>query len=340
MKGIVNVLYFYPLNNPLFEAMSGFHKSIHLENPRIQCKTIGMNSKEDVLPRIILNEFNCKEIEDEVRYVMGRREIKVLQKFLPEPVRNLEINQKGVYLITGGLGGIGFILAKYLAKEYQARLVLTGRSKNNNTINSKLKELQSLGGQVIYLSSDISNENEVKKVIKCAKNHFGNINGVLHCAGIIRDSLVWRKTEQDIENVIASKVHGTMYIDAATRNENLDFMVFFSSISGEKGNVGQCDYAFANCFLDNYSRKRERMRRLGKRSGKTLSINWPLWKKGGISVDEQTQRFMENTLHLVPLEEEQGISIFKKCINTPEEQVMVLYGDGEKLNKIFSQKMK
>ncbi|WP_440201282.1 SDR family NAD(P)-dependent oxidoreductase [Bacillus thuringiensis] len=338
MKGIVNVLYFYPLNNPLFEAMSGFHKSIHLENPRIQCKTIGMNSKEDVLPRIILNELNCKEIEDEVRYVMGRREIKVLQKFLPEPVRNLEINQKGVYLITGGLGGIGFILAKYLAKEYQARLVLTGRSKNNNTINSKLKELQSLGGQVIYLSSDISNENEVKKVIKCAKNHFGNINGVLHCAGIIRDSLVWRKTEQDIENVIASKVHGTMYIDAATRNENLDFMVFFSSISGEKGNVGQCDYAFANCFLDNYSRKRERMRRLGKRSGKTLSINWPLWKKGGISVDEQTQRFMENTLHLVPLEEEQGISILKKCINTPEEQVMVLYGDGEKLNKIFSQK--
>ncbi|XKK25018.1 SDR family NAD(P)-dependent oxidoreductase [Bacillus sp. CB62A.1] len=337
IKGIVNVLYFYPLNNPLFEAMNGFHKSIHLEKPSIQCKTIGISSQEAVLPQVILNELSYKKLEDEVRYVKGRREIKVLQKFSPQPVGNFEIKQRGVYVITGGLGGIGFIVAQFLAKEYQARLVLTGRSKDDNTINSKLQELQSLGGEVVYLSSDISNENEVKEVIECAKDYFANINGVIHCAGIIRDSLALHKTKQDIEEVIASKVYGTMYIDEATKNENLDFMVFFSSISGEKGNVGQCDYAFANSFLDNYSRQREQMRRLGKRSGKTLSINWPLWRKGGITVNEQIQRFMENTLHIVPLEVEQGINIFKKCVNTPEEQIMVLYGNEEKLNKVFSQ---
>ncbi|XKK15662.1 SDR family NAD(P)-dependent oxidoreductase [Bacillus sp. CB28A.1] len=137
------------------------------------------------MPQVILNELSYKKLEDEVRYVKGRREIKVLQKFSPQPVGNFEIKQRGVYVITGGLGGIGFIVAQFLAKEYQARLVLTGRSKDDNTINSKLQELQSLGGEVVYLSSDISNENEVKEVIECAKDYFANINGVIHCAGII-----------------------------------------------------------------------------------------------------------------------------------------------------------
>ena len=174
------------------------------------------------------------------------------------------------------MGGLGLIFARYLASNYQAKLVLTGRSALSDKQQAVLDELNQLGGEAIYLSADVSDRKSVKGLVKDIKKHFGQLNGVMHAAGVLRDAFIVKKTMADCEAVIAPKVYGTLYLDEATRNEGLDFFVLFSSIAAVLGNVGQCDYAYANGFMDEYAHYRTG---IGS-SGKIISLNWPLWAEG------------------------------------------------------------
>ncbi|MFP3821957.1 ketoreductase domain-containing protein, partial [Bacillus sp. SIMBA_008] len=86
---------------------------------------------------------------------------------------------------------------------------------------------------------------------------------------------------EDLDSVLASKVYGTIWLDRYTDREPLDFFVMFSSISAIIGNAGQTDYAYANRFMDYFAE----MRAAENKPGKTVSINWPLWKEGGMQID-------------------------------------------------------
>jgi KR domain len=157
----------------------------------------------------------------------------------------------------------------------------------------------------------------------------------LHAAGTTRDSLLRNKTGNEFHEVIAPKVLGTLCLDEGTCGEPIELFVLFSSISAEFGNVGQTDYAYANSFLDHFAHHRETLRQSGQRHGQTISINWPLWADGGIHVDEQTRRFMEQTLGMKPLTKELGTAVFEQCIQQDTPQVMVLFGDASRLNARF-----
>ena len=82
-------------------------------------------------------------------------------------------------------------------------------------------------------------------------------NGVIHAAGVNRDALAVRKTREEVDAVLASKVFGAVHLDEATRDEELDFLVLFSSVAAETGNLGQADYAYANAFLGHFAELRE-----------------------------------------------------------------------------------
>ena len=85
-----------------------------------------------------------------------------------------------------------------------------------------------------------------------------------------------------MDSVIGPKVRGAIHLDHATSGEDLDFFVLFSSVAGMFGNAGQCDYAYANRFLDGFAAGREELRTMQKRRGRTLSIGWPYWSDGGM----------------------------------------------------------
>src|SRR5258708_18496204 len=100
---------------------------------------------------------------------------------------------------------------------------------------------------------------------------------------------------------------------AATREEPLDFFILFSSTAGLFGNAGQNDYAYANAFLDSFAHPREELRRSGKRSGRTLSLNLPLWREGGMQAGEEAVRFHAQELGLRPLETKEGLAAFSQA---------------------------
>lgn len=224
-----------------------------------------------------------RSADDEVLYQQGRRYVHALKEIaLPEKEAARDIlRPQGVYLITGGLGKLGLIVAEHLAGQVQAKLVLIGRSVLQPEQEQQIIRLQKLGAEVLYVQADISQEQAVAAAVAEARSRFGSLHGIIHAAGVTRDALIQVKDAEQAGEVLGAKVQGLIYLDQATQEDKLDFIAAFSSIAAVTGNTGQSDYAYANAFMDEYMLSRHALVRSGHRYGKSISINWPLWKEGG-----------------------------------------------------------
>jgi polyketide synthase PksN len=139
--------------------------------------------------------------------------------------------------------------------------------------------------------------------------------------------------------VLGPKVWGTLNLDKATKNEALDFFVMFSSLAAVTGNIGQCDYSFANHFMDSFVNERELLRASGARCGKTLSYNWSIWADGGMKLGEQTEPFFR-ALGLRPIGTQTGIEAFLKGLTSERSQIAVLEGIREKVELMWGPRTK
>ena len=204
------------------------------------------------------------------------------------------LHKHGIYLITGGLGGIGLGIAKYLADQYQAKLILIGRSvipeksewgsivvSNENeklisTINALL-EIEALGGEVVTRQVDISDTQLSNKVLSSVEQYIGTIDGVFHAAGLAGGGMMTLRDQGAIESVMAPKVLGLQSLTKFFEGRKLDFMAFFSSISAETGDFGQADYSAANAYMDSAADA------LGSSDVPMIAINWDTWVGIGMS---------------------------------------------------------
>nr|WP_185929342.1 SDR family NAD(P)-dependent oxidoreductase [Paenibacillus sp. SDF0028] len=335
----IQLLYVYSAGTagrPLQAAIGGFAKSLRLENPKFIYKSIELEvgrkplkNWRTSLAEIILSEFQAGDDPTQVRYEDGLRYVNQFKEVAvdTEIVRDLPLKEHGVYLITGGAGGLGLIFASYLAGKVKAKLVLTGRSSLSPDKEQKLYELEALGAQVMYVATDVTKPDEVAELIRSIKARFGQLNGIIHSAGILRDSFILKKSREEMEEVLGPKVFGTINLDEATIQEKLDFFVLFSSTAAVLGNLGQCDYAYGNHFMDHYARWRSE----NQRSGKSLALNWPLWREGGMQIGEDLVRLMQQTMGLVPLETGRGLEAFEVGLKADVTQLMILEGDTAKI---------
>ena len=341
----IQLLYLYSSKKgepqPHHDAMSGFVKTLHIEHPKLSTRILKIQQQVPDVNKIIdivRAEFHQHNLpETTVRYHEQERYVRKLTQYTFEETGDLSsaqgvgLKEKGVYLITGGTGGLGLIFAAYLAKEYKARLILTGRSKLSAEREAQLEELRRSGAEVRYFPADVSNAKEVKNLIEETKSQFGAINGIIHSAGVLRDSYLRNKTPEEMEAVLAPKLYGSLHLDAATQHEELDFFVLFSSMAAVSGNMGQCDYSFANNFLDSFAARREQLKAKGERAGKTLSLNWSIWAKGGMRLDEQMEIYFKKNLGISPLRTETGLTAFTKALSQEESQLAVVEGAQEKI---------
>lgn len=328
-KGKVLIQVVIPDNhqNRLYSGLSGLLKTADLENS----KHVGQLIETEVSPETIVErlEENTRHPEDRsIRYQDGKR---LVEGF--ETARDLQEEpaapwkEKGVYLITGGAGGLGLIFAEEIASQVKNPvLILTGRSKLGSEKQSRLKNMESHGARVEYKQADVGKKADVKNLIKQIEKEFGSLNGIIHGAGIIRDNLISKKTKNEFKEVLTPKVTGSANLDDASKNLQLDLFVMFSSGAGPLGNIGQADYACANAFMDAYAEYRNELVKTKKRSGKTLSINWPLWKEGGMQVDEETEKMLKINLGMTPLRTEAGINAFYRSFSLNRSRALVAEG--------------
>lgn len=220
------------------------------------------------------------------------------QRWVPtfEPVRLREqsapprrLRPEGVYLITGGLGGVGLELAGYLARTVRARLVLVSRSDRplQADASRRLRELEAMGAEVLILRADVTDEGQVRAAVEQTLGRFGALHGVIHGAGRAGGELMAAASLRSIREVLAPKVQGTRALAAALSGLPLDFFVLLSSTFSLVGGVGQAAYCAANAFLDAFAQMR------AAREPFTLAINWDLWRGTGMAAPRPQVSGME-----------------------------------------------
>ncbi|MCE7996677.1 MAG: amino acid adenylation domain-containing protein [Roseivirga sp.] len=194
-----------------------------------------------------------------VAYRNSRRWVQVFEQLSTELCDNSSLlRKKGVYLITGGLGDLGYHLSKYLLKTTEARLILTGRRTlggNDEAKSKKLSELQSLG-QVIYIASDVTDLEAMRQAVAQGEEHLGALNGVIHAAGMVGEDskdFIKNLNRKVIDTQLASKVTGTAVLQEVLGKRALDFCILTSSISTILGGLGFAAYASANAYMDHFA---------------------------------------------------------------------------------------
>ncbi|WP_438018420.1 SDR family NAD(P)-dependent oxidoreductase [Sorangium sp. So ce315] len=338
---LVQVLVSEATGGGALRALGGLLRTARLENPSFYGQVIGLPPQATwhVLEQAVAeNACRATQGDTEVRYVDGRREVSSLRP-VPESASvgtSLPWKRGGVYLITGGAGALGRLFAREIAEHVEdARLVLVGRSTLSDEQEAQLRALEPSGRrtEVHYRTVDVTDPAAVKRCVDTIRAEYGHLDGVVHCAGLIRDSFVLKKSAEELRAVMAPKVLGAVNLDRATRGCALDFMVLFSSAAGAIGNVGQSDYATANAFLDRFAAYRDESVRRGERRGRTLSIGWPLWADGGMGVDERAQALMREQGYDA-IRAPAGIEAFYRAWRTAESQVMVVSGTPRRLQEL------
>jgi polyketide synthase PksL len=323
---------------PLHEAVSGFCKTIHLEQPNYSYEVVRIHTDCTMENRKIA-DFLLQELDNPMedtqvlfhgksRFVKCIRDVD-LQDLSPNPV---SFQKNGTYLITGGTGGIGMIFAKYLAARYHANLILSGSSALNERKQKQIDELVRMGADVKYIQADLRMEEEAEYLLREAYRRFKQINGVLHCAGIIQDSLLLFKEKEGVEKVFGPKIYGTTYLIKQLKNKPPDFIVFFSGLASVAGNVGQIDYSYANAYLDHISVYLKNV----MANTRIISINWPLWENGGMNIDSQIKEQLREKSGLETIDNQYGILVVNNALQHDYSQIIVVRINSEKKEVIHS----
>lgn len=193
------------------------------------------------------------------------------------------LSTDGVYLIVGGLGGLGLAVAQRLVELGARQLVLMGRSGPESTATAALERLRELGAKITWARADVANFDEVEAVVS---NLDAPLRGVIHSAGVLRDGIMTQATWSDFQYVLGPKVRGAWNLHRLTKDKRLDFFVLFSSIAAVLGTPGQANHAAANAFLDSFVAYRR------SRGLPATSINWGAWSQIGAAAGSEVARKM------------------------------------------------
>ena len=260
----------------------------------------GADSLESALDALE-NELMAAPENGVIAHRRGERLVESFERSLPGAGSGVasRIRDQGVYLITGGLGGLGLVMANHLADKARAKLVLLARTPlpdrgewdgwlrghgSDDRISQRIEQVRALeakGAEVLVVAADVTDIEGVRQAAEEARERFGAIHGVIHTAGVVNDGLIQLKTLADVEDVFSPKIHGTVVLDSVFADTDLDFMVLFSSTSTVVAPAGQVDYVAANAFLNAYAKSRTGpdIRR------HTVAINWGIWNQVGMAAE-------------------------------------------------------
>ncbi|MDJ0460315.1 SDR family NAD(P)-dependent oxidoreductase [Streptomyces sp. H27-C3] len=340
----------------MYQALSGLLRTAQLENPVLVGQIVAVPAGSSV-------SYVAKKLDEDGRWPQDRRishagGVRRVLGWEPfadadadaeagaelhagEPVgapegRSVRWRDNGVYLITGGAGGLGLIFAQEIARRAKHAVVcLTGRSSLDPAKKAALAALRAAGAKAEYHVLDASDEHATGRLVAELQRHHGALNGVIHAAGVVHDNFLAKKPVAEFRRVLAPKLDGCRNLDEATKDTELDFFVLFSSIMGATGNVGQGDYAVANAFLDEFAHHRGALVDAGARSGRTVAIGWPLWQNGGMGADPATRRALRVRSGLLPMTTEAGVVAFHRALDSGEPHVIVGAGEETRLRALL-----
>ncbi|MEG8178092.1 ACP S-malonyltransferase [Nocardia terpenica] len=326
-KRRIRVVCGYSGDSPAHAALGGLLRTAGRESARLSTVLVALPREGSDETNHIVREALSVTTELEVRYRDGIRTVLRWRRTPHTAESASRLRHHGVYLISGGAGGLGVLVARWLAEKCGARVVLAGRSAPGERFDAVAAAVRSAGGAVSYVQADLSTAVGARTAVEAAVAEYGGLHGVFHCAGVLGDDYLVRQSAARLRAVVAGKVLGAVHLDAATADRRLDFLCLFSSTAAALGSAGQAPYSYANGFLDAYAAWRE------ARGQRTISIDWPLWAEGGMGVDAAVAEWLRTGLGLHPLPTALGLSALGTALDSSWTQVMFVPGDGDAVGR-------
>ncbi|CAN7398742.1 type I polyketide synthase [Variovorax paradoxus] len=313
-------------------TLLGLAKILGQEYPSIVCRVVDVvlpapeSAAEAELARRVADEAWAAPDEFLVAYRGPHRWRKRYAPLpdVPAPAARQRLREGGVYLITGGMGGVGLAMARYLSRTWKAKLVLLGRTLLRGrgdwerlvadagqpvVLRRKLQQLIDLeadGAQVLPVAADVNDAAQLRAALAAVHARFGAVHGVVHAVVHPDRGMIAQRTPALVEAAFAPKVAGTLALLDALRAEPLDFVLFCSSISVLIGGLGRSDYAAANAYLDALATASRRSSPLP-----LFSVNWDAWRDVGVALDMDLPEG-------VGLDERTGVLAFERIANGPD----------------------
>lgn len=280
--------------SPMNAALFAMIQAVEVEDFDMRCRCLDIG--EIISFSELLKECNSQQTSVKVAYRDG---IRYLPFITPSQQHNetiLPIKDGGVYVITGGVGGVGLSIASQLAQEHIITLVLLGRRDCSAVYTDKtlynevlltVKEIEDKGSKVIYYQADVTDKDSLKDVLNAIRAQLGKIDGIIHSAGVnvgVTGNLLKNADAKKIRDDMAVKIRGTVLLDLLTRVDRLDMFVLITSPITWIGGSGISDYMASNAFESNYALYRNSI------GLATKAIGWAPWPH---SINTKNEEYVE-----------------------------------------------
>jgi len=259
----------------------GFGRVVSLEYPQMWGGMLDLEPEATAdEAAMLLAEIEDSQGEDHLAFREGQRYVARLVPSQHRESQGVSLRADGSYLITGGLGSLGLQVAQWLVEQGARHLILTGRRGASTEAQAAITRMEQAGATILIAQADVSNWEDMVRVIEQAKSSLPPLRGVAHAAGVPGLQALPDINRETLESILRPKVVGAWILHALTQGMELDFFVGFSSIASVWGSKGQAHYAAANHFLDVLAHYRQRL------GLPALTVNWGPWSGGGMTSEE------------------------------------------------------
>ncbi|MFY0523910.1 type I polyketide synthase [Archangium gephyra] len=299
----------------------GLGRVIDLEQPELRCTRVDLDPEDlEGSVRMLYAELGSGggTPEREVAFREGVRLYPVLRKDTGSRAA-IPLRADATYLVTGGLGGLGLEVARWMVEQGARHLVLVGRRAPSAQASEAVRALEQAGAHVTVTSVDVAHEAEVARMLQGIDANSPPLRGIVHSAGVLDDGAIPQQDLERFERVMTPKVAGAWNLHRLTAGRPLDFFVLFSSASAMLGSRGQANYAAANTFLDALAHERR------ARGLVAQSLDWGPWAETGMvgAPDGSLARALERR-GIRPLATRQALTLFGEALASGRPQLALM----------------
>ncbi|MBO9699914.1 MAG: polyketide synthase dehydratase domain-containing protein [Sporocytophaga sp.] len=225
--------------------------------------------------------------------------------------------QRGVYVVIGGAGGVGEVWSRYMIEQYQARIIWIGRQEYNSSIEDKIRSLSLLGDAPLYISADATKSEALEHALEMILKVHPKIHGVIHSAIVLQDQSITQMEESRFRASLSAKVDVSINMEKVFGSQDLDFMLFFSSLMSFNKSAGQSNYAAGCTFKDSYALHLQETHVYPVKI-----VNWGYWGIAGIVTDESYRKRMIQK-GIGSIESDEGMEALQNLVGSEVSQMIL-----------------
>ncbi len=261
---------------------------------------------------VLLAAIDADDGEDQTAWRGGQRWVARLVKAAPPSSAPANFKSDGCYLVTGGFGGLGLVVARWMAEHGARHIALLGR--HADAAVAGVRAIEALGAKVHLLQGDVADETTMARLLAQLRADAPPLRGVMHAAAALSAAPLTELSQSQVAEMMAPKLAGTLVLERLTRGDRLDFMVLFSSTTALLGASGLAHYAAANGFLDAFAQAMNPARRM-------LSVNWGTWEVMRLASADDRRSYRESGLQ--PMVESDALDALGRLLAGTQAQAVV-----------------